>query len=491
MTAPARRLLYYTDLPLTVLVICAIYATFCKYLEGEGCKCSAAAGATGICLNGGSLVQLPTYVPEGFPCGRPTLHQTAWLLKHPSASFLLSALPTHRCWMFVTAVLSPFIWLLSCILVSAASPSAPADYGIRLRLAFLPLIRIVPEAMALAQLASQGPIPTVMYIYKPAIYTQLNQVAALLHVITTSIGHTGLLDLPVILALSLIELLLTLTIPYLLSMHGHATWTAAFVATITFTSLGVPSLLAACMSGWKSSCRGQRRRLHSGDSCEEVGGRQGAAFSGGADEQKQLQQLEKVPAATCVNRSVAGRSGDTGNGAIATRGGGAGDRTAAALASASLLGAAAAAVAANNRARDANVGVAPFDDPELWASVILIRKILAQPMAEYQPMFTRQRVSIKVGPCSLMGSCFVEEEAPRPRLLYTCFDACPCAIRSPGTSRSSCPPTGGLLYRRFGTHPRHRALSSMSASGGEIGEGTVIRGSGDGLPIRDSSRCAH
>ena len=38
--------------------------------------------------------------------------------------------------------------------------------------------------------------------------------------------HTGigLLDLPTILALSLVELLLTLTIRYLLSMHGHATW---------------------------------------------------------------------------------------------------------------------------------------------------------------------------------------------------------------------------------------------------------------------------
>ena len=46
---------------------------------------------------------------------------------------------------------------------------------------------------------------------------------ALLHVIFTAIG---LLGLPAILALSLVELLLTLNIRYLLpvSMHGHATW---------------------------------------------------------------------------------------------------------------------------------------------------------------------------------------------------------------------------------------------------------------------------
>ena len=588
------------DLPLTVLVICAICAAFSKYLEGEGCKCSAAAaGAT--CVNGGgSLAQLPVYVPEGFPCGRSTLHQTAWLLKHPSSAFLLSAYPTHRrCWMLVTGVLTQFIWLLRCILVCAASPSASADYGIRLRSAFLPLIRIVPEAMALAQLAWQGPMPTVIYLYTPVIYTQLNLVAALLHVITTSIGssrHTGLLDLPVFLALSLVELLLSLTIRYLLSMHGHAAWTATIVATTTSTSLGVPLLLAACMSGWESSCRGQRRRLNGEDSCD-VGVRMAAAgqgataasavaakvegqvtslpsqcsagssgeasgaghlkqrqqhtlgqlfnckalvegqtsggkapggkgtsevgrrinsvavadenleaaaaaaascpssgSSGEADEQQQQQQqMENAPATIRVNRSVTGRSGRTDGGVTATGGGGAGDRIAAALAGASLLGAAAAAVAANNRARDANGGAAPFDDPEKWASVILIRQILAQPMAEWQPMFMRQRASIKVWahahafdqdrPMLTHRIVLGCSRSTLPSFFCTSFDACPCALRSPGMSRSSCPPTGGLQYRRFGICPRHRALSSMSASEGEIGRTLVPGGCGDGLSI--------
>ena len=100
------------------------------------------------------MTHLLVYVQKGFPCGRPTLHQAAWLLMHHSKAFLLSADPTHRCWMFVAAVLTPLIWLISFILVSAAPPSPTyAVFGICLRSAFFPLIRIVPKAMALAQLA--------------------------------------------------------------------------------------------------------------------------------------------------------------------------------------------------------------------------------------------------------------------------------------------------------------------------------------------------
>ena len=109
------------------------------------------------------MTHLPVFVPKGFPCGRPTLHQAAGLLGHHSKAFLLSADPTHRCWMFITALLALLIWLLSCILVSAAPPSPTyAVFGIRLRSAFFRLIRIVPKAMALAQLAAQDPIHTVV-----------------------------------------------------------------------------------------------------------------------------------------------------------------------------------------------------------------------------------------------------------------------------------------------------------------------------------------
>ena len=459
---PAGRLLY-TDLPVSVLVIAGVCAAFSKYLEGSGCN----AGAAG---EQGSLAQAPVYVayvPEGFPCGRPTLHQMAWLLGHPSAAFQLSADPTHRCWTLVAVLLTQLMWLLSCILVSAASPSAPAGNDIRLRPAFYPLIRIVPKAMALAQLLAQGPIPTVIHIY-----TQRNQLlpVALLHVITSVGGHyTGLRDLPIFLASSLCGWLLTLATRYMMSMHGHATWTASYVAADTFVYLGVPLLFTACMLGWERCSHDRRRRLHGEGSCGNLGGLdaagQGMTGPGAAEMkaaamvegqaasilsqcsagssgeasgadllQKQQQQRGqpsggKAPvgnSSECAGRSSSaavvaaeGREAVTtasfpslvsapasmtradgsidGTGVTAASGGGGGHRTAA-LTGASLLAAAAAAVAANNRARGGgNEGAVPFDDPEKWASVILVRQILAQPMAEWQPMFMRQRVSMKVG----------------------------------------------------------------------------------------------
>ena len=459
-------MLYYMDLPLTVLAIAGVYAAFSKYLESESCQYYAAAAAAdgaGCISFSGSSAPLSVYVPEGFPCGRPTLHQAAWLLVHPSAAFLLSPDPTHRCWAFVAAVLTPLIWLLSCILVRAASLSAYADNGIRLRSAFFPLLRIAPKAMALAQLLAHGPTHTVIHIC-----TQRHQPVALLHLLTTSIG---LLDLPAFLALSLFELLISLTIRYLLSMHGHATWTAAFVATNTFTYLGLPLLFAACMLGWERRCRGQRHaRLH-GEASYHAGGMDAAGQggdglgataaaaakvadptasdpslssasssgeAGGAGHLQQQQQLLRstIPEWRAGPQQEGTVQGDPGVSAAAAkaqeagtaasvpsldsviapmncadgsvddtavshasgggRGGGGGYRTAA-LTGPSLLAAAATAVAANNRARGGNGGGAvPFDDPEKWASVILVRQILAQPMAEYQPMFMRQRVSIKV-----------------------------------------------------------------------------------------------
>ena len=514
--APTGRMLFYMDAPLTMLAIAGVYAAFSKYLDGEGCS-QAAAYTIGRL---GGMAQLPAYVPEGFPCGRPVVHQAAWLLMHPSAAFLLSADPAHRCWAFATALLMQLIWLLSCILVRTASLSAYAGYGIRLRYAYLPLLRIVPKAMALAQLIAQGPIHTLVHFYTPGAYTQHNQMMTLLHVILTTIGYT--LDLSASFAVVFAELLISLANCYVLSMHGHAMWTVAYVAKITFISLGVPLLLTACMSGWER--RSHRQRRHgSGD------GRMGAAGRGrtgmgavavaakveahvspvslpcsagtsgeasGADplQQHRQQRHEGVPAedqalveskgplggkdphtgSVSISSSFASVAGDgrvagvaatsSSSGSAGSLAGKAGEqqqqraRTASAekvvpccsnvlpcttpslfeadgqqqapvvtppvrgvsssstghvdagapapnrsttvtlAAGASLLAAAAAAIAANNRARGGGCGGAvPYDDPEKWASVILVRQILAQPMAEWQPMFTRQRVSIKVG----------------------------------------------------------------------------------------------
>ena len=119
--APAR-LHYYTDLPLTALFVAAMFAAFSKHLEDNGCQAAA--------IGDGNLAHLPVFVPESFPCGMPTLHQATWLFANPSAAFLLSADPMHRCWMFVASVLTPLarplVWLLSSLLFSAASPSASA-----------------------------------------------------------------------------------------------------------------------------------------------------------------------------------------------------------------------------------------------------------------------------------------------------------------------------------------------------------------------------
>ena len=508
--APAGRLFYYTDLSLTALVIAGVSAAFSKYLESEGCQVAAAA-ADG---------RQPVYVPAHFPCGRPTLHQMAWLLGHPSAAFLLSPSLTHRCWFFVAGVLTPLIWLLSCILVSAASPSISADYGIRLRSAFFPLIRNFPKAMALAQLIAQGPIHTVVHIN-----TQRSPAVVLLHVLAASMGchYNSLLNLPVFFIFSLVDLLVSLTIRYLLSMHGHATWTVAYVATNVFTYLGIPLLLTACMLGWqRRSCRQMRlsgsgggrtsggngtglsaaavmatkvegketavpslcsagtsgeasgaghlqqqkqqgSRPAEGKTLAEGKGPGGSTSEGAgrvsgtaaesrepgaatsfhldavtagvtapplprtgsaaaiaedgsfqlftsarslreADKQERKKLQEKAPAAVDASRSIVSSISGVDDEAAAASdgGGGVGGNRSAALAGASLLAAAAAAVAANNRARGGGNGggAIPFDDPEKWPSVILIRQILAQPMAEYQPMFTRQRVSIKVGPYS-------------------------------------------------------------------------------------------
>ena len=580
--APAGRLFYYTDLSLTALVIAGVSAAFSKYLESEGCQVAAAA-ADG---------RQPVYVPAHFPCGRPTLHQMAWLLGHPSAAFLLSPSLTHRCWFFVAGVLTPLIWLLSCILVSAVSPSISTDYGIRLRSAFYPLIRNVPKAMALAQLIAQGPIHTVVHIN-----TQRSPAVVLLHVLAASMGchYNSLLNLPVFFIFSLVDLMISLCIRYLLSMHGHATWTIAFVATNVFTYLGIPLLLTACMLGWQRRSRRQRRlngsdgngtssgngtglsatavmaakvegkvtavpslcstgtsgeasgaghqqsdqqqqqqpgsrpaegktlakaKVLGGSTSEDAGRGSGAAaesqdpgaaasFHFGAvtgrvtapplprtgsaaaiaeeesfqlfasagslreaDKQERQQPHEKAPAADDASRSIASSVGGFDDEATAPNGGGGGgdgcshigDTTVAlasgggvddgaaatsgggnrttALSGPSLLAAAAAAVVANNRARGGNGGAIPFDDPEKWASVILVRQILAQPVAEYQPMFTRQRISIKVGPCTCssayrpsqigschtrmdgIGSCLVVDEVSIPHLLN---DACPYA----------------------------------------------------------------
>ena len=492
--APAGRQLYYTNLPLTILLAAAVFVAFSKHLEGKGCQ--AAAMDT---IGNGSLAELTVYVPEGFPCGRPTLHQAVWLLGHPSASFLLSADPTHRCWMFVAAVLTPFVWLLSCFLASAVSPSASADYGIQLRSAFFPLIRIVPKAMALAQLLAQGPIHTVI-----DVYTRRYQTLTLVHVLITSFGshYFGLLNLPLFLAVCLAELQLSLTSRYLLSMHGHATWTFTHVTTTILTCLGVPLLLTACMWGWERRSRRQRMRLHGGNSdsgSSTEGGLGGTGLgtaaaaaaaakiedhvAGGtipspssaagslgeaspavhlkqqqvqlqgrneqrgqpaediipvgsstecagrrvsnsaAQRQQQLGQPSdgEVPVGNsleCARRRVSCSAAAAAKGQKAVKSASSmicaadrrvgeigvppasgGGRTAA-LTGTSLLAAASAAVAANNRTRGRKGGAVLFDEPEKWASVITARQILAQPMAEWQPMFTRQRVSIKVGPYS-------------------------------------------------------------------------------------------
>ena len=577
--APASRMLF-TDLPLTVLVIAGICSTFSKYLEGEGCSLAASEA---IDQHGG-WDQLPVYVPEGFPCGTPTIHQATWLLGHPYTAFLLSANPMHRCWMFATALLTQLIWLLSCILVSAASPSG---YGIRLRSAFYPLLRIAPKAIALTQLLAQGPIPTVIHIY-----TQSSQLlpVALLHIVTSIGGHyTGLLDLPIFLASSLFGWFISLTTRYLLSMHGHATWTVTHVATDTFTYLGVPLLFTVCVSGWEHRSRERRRRLHGGDSCGDMGGLDAVGQGGtglGAtvaeekaaekiegqvasapsscsagspgetshleqqqqqqqqqeqneqDLQQQMQQgvqpaavsaakvagkapllcsaglsgvasgadplqqrgqssdgkapvgnssgsagmissalvaaegQEAVTAASFPSQASASVEGSfDGTGVTPARGGGI---DTAALTGASLLAAAAAAVAVNNRARGGGHGgeAIPFDDPEKWPSVITVRQILAQPMAEWQPMFTRQRVSMKVGrsgaaawePIIDMHLSFTVENHPA-----NTFGGLIPLCRSPGMNPSSSPPTGGLLCRKCGINPRqYRAPSSIFASGGEI-----------------------
>ena len=362
-------------------------------------------------------------------------------------------------------MLTPLVWLLSSLFSALHLPRHQhAGNGIRLRSALLPLIRIVPKAMALAQLLAQGPIYTVI-----RVHTQRYKPASLLHVLTTSIG--GLVNLPLFLALSLMELLLSLTIRYLLSMHGHATWTVTHVATNIFTCLGIPLLLAACKLGWERRSHEQRRRVLHGDKSCGVGrlgtagqGEAGlgtaaakvedhvvsfpsscsaAGASGEADgtgHMKQQQQQDQEQQQNEQRGQPAGGKAPVGNSSggggrfisssaaesegieavaapslsLMTRADGSMDSTgisparsgggshhSAVLSGPPLLAAAAAAVAANNRARGYGGGAAPFDDPEKWASVILIRQILSQPIAEYQPMLTRQRVSIKVGPYSL------------------------------------------------------------------------------------------
>ena len=42
LQAPTGRMLFFMDMPLTMLAIAGVYADFSKYLEGEGCSQAAA-----------------------------------------------------------------------------------------------------------------------------------------------------------------------------------------------------------------------------------------------------------------------------------------------------------------------------------------------------------------------------------------------------------------------------------------------------------------
>ena len=176
---------------------------------------------------------------------------------------------------------------------------------------------------------------------------------------------------------------------------------AAAAAKVEGREASAPSQCSAGSSGEASGADPLQQRGQSSDGKAPVGNSSGSAGMI-SSALVAAEGQEAVTAASFPSQASASVEGSfDGTGVTPARGGGI---DTAALTGASLLAAAAAAVAVNNRARGGGHGgeAIPFDDPEKWPSVITVRQILAQPMAEWQPVFTRQRVSIKVSPCTCM-----------------------------------------------------------------------------------------
>ena len=373
----------YSDLPLPALALVACFAAFCGFLENFGCNQEQNAAV------------LPVYVPNGFPCGISTLRQAVWLLRHPSRAFLLSADPSHRCWMFLGAIVAGLTWL-AFIVASSAS------YRLGQRSVFLCALRIAPAAGAFAQLAFQGPTSSAAYVYRGNIF----KMVALVQSTNTALGSRTLY-----LVSSLTEFLLFLANVYLLSMHGHAPWTLAHVAGAAATTLGAPMVLRACMARSRRATAREGIRLPPGDqstagfSCHCKAAAPGAAAAEGTTDKASISALSPLPAparSACPGPLITDEAPASTpspdvplpppapSSALSTT------APVAPSASSGATGSGSSVPLGTTTCANGSSSSVPSDDPEKWESVILIRRLLAQPVPEWQPMYTRQRISVKV-----------------------------------------------------------------------------------------------
>ena len=386
-SAASSRLFFCKDLPLAVLAALALFATFSKHVEDTGCHRQHS-------------LTLPAYVPTGFPCGKSTLRQATWMLSHPASAFLLSADPLHRCWMYVAATCVAFTWLAFIFFGAAAQ----ASYRLQHRSIFMTALRLAPKAAALAQLASYGPTSAIVYM------ASRMHVIAVVHAVNSALGTRTLY-----LASSIADFLLFLANSYLLSTHGHATWTFAHLGSSAAATLRVPLVLTICTA----ICRRIHRRgdgfaalaaaaaapaapltaacadvatakagASSADACSAMssGGHHPTMSSG--DHYPTTcsgSSCAAVPKITCaeVHEAFASLSSLSQPGLSTT--------TAAASIPPSLVPLAASLPVAKGS------GETPIEDPELWASILLLRRLLEVPIPDYKPKVRRQRISIKVG----------------------------------------------------------------------------------------------
>ena len=400
-SAASSRLFFCNDLPLAVLAAMALFATFSKHVEDTGC-----------CHRQHSLT-LPAYVPAGFPCGNSTLRQATWMLSHPASAFLLSADPLHRCWMYVAATCVAFTWLAFIFFGAAAQ----ASYRLQHRSIFMTALRLAPKAAALAQLASYGPTSAIVYM------ASRMHVIAVVHAVNSALGTRTLY-----LASSIADFLLFLANSYLLSTHGHATWTFAHLGSSAAATLGVPLVLTICTA----ICRRIHRR---GDgfaalaaaaaapaapltaACADVATAKAGASSAGACSAMSSgdhhpttcsgSSCAAVPKITCAEVPVHEAFASVTMTRVSSLSlPGLSTTTAAAHISPPLVPLPAAKGCGDTLIEDQLAaslpvekgrGDTPIDDPELWASILMLRRLLAEPIPDYKPKVRRKRISIKVG----------------------------------------------------------------------------------------------
>ena len=447
----------YSDLPLALLASVACFASFCSFLENAGCNPEQDA-------------VFPAYVPDGFPCGSSTLRQTVWMLRHPSRAFLLSADSSHRCWMFIASMTASLAWLAS---IAASNTS----YRLGQRSLFLCALRIAPAAAAFAQLAFRGPTSSAAYVYRGNLF----KMVALVQSANAALGSRALY-----LVSSITAFLLFLANVYLLSMHGHAPWTLTHMAGAAATTIGAPMVLRACMARWEHRSRhatlGSRGGMPPGGQSTSACGI-GCCCKAAPATVEEGVIGEAMPSCGCVVcgpgcrcKAAAPRSTTEGAANKASASTPPPDVPLPLPAPYSVAApspvapvAPAASFEANGSSSSSPLETAatssqpkgcsssvpeadgsgssvPLDDPEKWESVILIRRLLAQPVPEWQPMYTRQRVSVKVcrHPFHLGLHQALLIPANNASVLARCLTtAIPYSLRRSLTmSPSSCPPIG-------------------------------------------------